>query len=347
MTMPSSADVTVVTSGSSDHHSYVDWPAIIAGIVIASAISVLLLTFGSAIGLSLADFDARDGASPVFIAIVAALWLLLVQVSSFMAGGYVSGRMRRRAGDATPHEVDVRDGMHGLLVWAGAVVLGVFLASSGLTNLMNTVGSVASTATEAASNVAGGVAGEAAEALDPNAYFVDTLFRAPAQAGGAAAPATPAAEPAPAAGATPPADAAAPATPAAVTTTAPTTASTPAANRDMEALRGEASRILLNSVTSGEVPEQDRTYLAQLVAQNTEMSPEEAQARVDEVLTNVQQARDQATQAAETARKTAVLAAFLIAAALLVSAVAAYWAAHKGGQHRDEGTLFEGVFRRF
>ena len=35
-----------------DAHSYVDWGAIIAGVVLASAISVVLLAFGSAIGLS-------------------------------------------------------------------------------------------------------------------------------------------------------------------------------------------------------------------------------------------------------------------------------------------------------
>ena len=53
MTMPSETDVIVAAApaAKADTSSYVDWPAIIAGIVIASAISLVLLTFGSAIGL--------------------------------------------------------------------------------------------------------------------------------------------------------------------------------------------------------------------------------------------------------------------------------------------------------
>ena len=54
-----------------------------------------------------------------------------------------------------------------------------------------------------------------------------------------------------------------------------------------------------------------------------------------------------AADAAETARKATVLAAFLTAAALLVAAVGAYWAAMKGGRHRDDNTVFSGIFGRF
>src|SRR6218665_1064209 len=117
MTMPSELDV-LVAAPADDRGSYVDWPAIIAGIVIASAISLVLLTFGSAIGLSFTNFRAGAETASVWIAIAAASWLLWVQISSFMAGGYVAGRLRKRHHDATEHEVDVRDGAHGLLVWA-------------------------------------------------------------------------------------------------------------------------------------------------------------------------------------------------------------------------------------
>ena len=40
MTMPSTADVTVVTPAQADNGSYIDWPAIIAGIVLAAAASL-------------------------------------------------------------------------------------------------------------------------------------------------------------------------------------------------------------------------------------------------------------------------------------------------------------------
>ena len=43
--------------------SYVDWPAIFAGTALAVALSFVLLTFGSAIGLSVASFEPGEGVS--------------------------------------------------------------------------------------------------------------------------------------------------------------------------------------------------------------------------------------------------------------------------------------------
>lgn len=293
-----------------EHHSYVDWAAVIAGIVFASAISLVLLTFGSALGLSFANFRTFEGVNPIWVAIAAASWLLWVEVSSFMAGGYVTGRLRRRFHDASEHESDVRDGIHGALVWGGALIVGAIIAVGGLGAAVGAVGNVVGTATTAASNVAQGaaanpVAGNAAantaSALDPNAYFTDELFRLPA---GAAPPSGTAVD-----------------------------------------FRGEAGRILANGAVTGTIADEDKAYLSQLVAQNTGLPVDQASARVDQVITAVNTAKAKAADAAETARKTAVLAAFLTAASLLVSGVGAYWAAMKGGRHRDEGTVFADVFR--
>jgi hypothetical protein len=77
------------------------------------------------------------------------------------------------------------------------------------------------------------------------------------------------------------------------------------------------------------------------------MSTEEANARVDNVLASVEGAKAEAADAADAARRTGVLGAFLVAASFLVSAVGAYWAAQVGGRHRDKGTAFPTVFRRF
>jgi hypothetical protein len=308
MTDTTMSDVIVATApvaGEQEHHSYVDWAAIIGGIVLASAISLVLLTFGSAVGLSLTNFRTFTGVAPVWAAIAAASWLLWVQISSFMAGGYLAGRLRRRFNDATEHESDVRDGAHGLLVWAGALVVGAVIAVGGLGAAFNAIGSAVGTATTAASNVAQGSAASpaAANMLDPNAYFTDELFRLPA---GVAAPAG-------------------------------TTSD----------YRGEAGRILASGAVSGSVSDDDKAYLGQLVAQNTGLPADQATARVDQVITAVNDAKAKAADAAETARKTAVLAAFLAAASLLVSAVGAYWAAMKGGNHRDNETVFADVFGRF
>src|SRR5687768_11945434 len=106
MTIDAPAGVVVAqtTSRDRDQSSYVDWPAIIAGIILASAISVVLISFGSAVGLNFLDFGYGDGPNPIFVGIAAATWFLWVQVSSFMAGGYLTGRLRRRYFDASEDE---------------------------------------------------------------------------------------------------------------------------------------------------------------------------------------------------------------------------------------------------
>jgi heme/copper-type cytochrome/quinol oxidase subunit 2 len=158
-----------VASISDDNGSYVDWPAIFAGTVLATAISFLLLTFGSAIGLSMTSAYEGMGASIFWFAIVAALWLLWVQLSSFFAGGYLAGRMRRRHGDATEYESDIRDGSHGLIVWALGVLVGAFIAFSGISGAL----SAASTAIGAA----GSTAAATLDAADPNELLVDRMLR--------------------------------------------------------------------------------------------------------------------------------------------------------------------------
>lgn len=275
--------------------SYIDWAAIIAGIVFASAISLVLISFGSALGLNFIDFNAREGAAPVLIGIAAASWFLWVQISSFMAGGYLTGRMRRRNHDATEDESDMRDGAHGLLVWGGAMIVGAMLAVSGLGTAGAIVGSAAATATTAASNVAEG----AGDMADPNAYFIDTLFRSERPS-------------------------------------------------DPGVARDEAGRIFAQAaLNNGEVPQEDRDYLVSVVTANSGLTPEEAQARVDQVIANVETARQEAVEAARVARNTTILAAFLFTASSLVAAIGAYWAAQKGGNHRDKHTHFPSVFRRF
>jgi hypothetical protein len=297
MTIDAPAGVVVTNSvaGDRDQSSYVDWPAIIAGIILASAISLVLISFGSAVGLNFLDFGYGDAPNPIFVGIAAATWFLWVQISSFMAGGYLTGRLRRRYFDANEDESDLRDGAHGLLVWAGAAILGTVIAVGGLGAAANTVGAAAATATTAASNVAEG----AADAVDPNAYFIDTMFRS-----------------------TQPVDA--------------------------EAARAEAGRIFAQAALGdGTVPDADRTYLASVVATNAGIPPEEAQARVDQAIASVEEARQKALEAARIARNTAIIGAFLLAASLLASAIGAFWAAQKGGNHRDENTVFAGVFKRF
>lgn len=108
--------------------SMVQWGASIAGAFVATAIGVILLTFGTALGLTVTSPFEGEGLEPVAFAVMAGLYFLWVQVMSFYCGGYVAGRMSRREADTSEHEADVRDGMHGLIAWAVGVVAAALLA---------------------------------------------------------------------------------------------------------------------------------------------------------------------------------------------------------------------------
>ena len=116
----------------------------------------------------------------------------------------------------------------------------------------------------------------------------------------------------------------------------------PAAVSD-DAANGVAARILAKSIAQGgAMAEGDRAYLAQLVAQRTRLSQAEAEARVDEVYAQVQQAKVQAKQAADTAAKVAAWTALWTFVALLCGAFFASLAALFGGRQRDRVLWLEG-----
>lgn len=173
MAIETTTEAVIVDTSAPETGSHVDWPAIIAGAVIASAVSFVFLAFGSAIGLSLTEPLGRTDAPLFWGAIAIALWIVWVQVSAFLAGGYVTGRLRRRHFNASEHEVDVRDGLHGLLVWATGIVIMAVVALGGL-------GHIATTASNVVGSAAGAAAGAASDDVsltDPFDYTIDVLFR--------------------------------------------------------------------------------------------------------------------------------------------------------------------------
>ena len=145
---------------------YVDWGAIVAGTVIASAITLVLSGFGTALGLSLTSVSG-SGLSGIGMSIAGGLWVLWVAISSLVAGAYVTGRLRRRAGDANAQEVMVRDGAHGLVVWGLSALVGAILAASVFSGLARTGAEL----TRSASMTIGAVIGSSSEAA------IDALMR--------------------------------------------------------------------------------------------------------------------------------------------------------------------------
>jgi hypothetical protein len=290
------------SAGSAAAGSFVEWGAILAGAFLASAVSFVLLTFGTAIGLSATSPWPQSGISGKVLATLAVLWTMMQQIGAFMAGGYVAGRMRARWHETTQHEVEFRDGLHGGLVWAVGIVIGAAL-------VLATAGAAARTGIDVASKAAGVAALSSTEPMDG---VVDTMLRPTTVAQATGAP-------------TPPAGA------------APAARARGAASTDET--RSEVSRLLASAVASGSLSDQNRNYLAQIVAQRSGLSPQEAERRVNEAFTA-------AREAADKARKAAVLTGFVTAASLIISFGAAWWAAMRGGQHRDNSVPARFAFGR-
>jgi len=178
----------------------------------------------------------------------------------------------------------------------GALVWSIGIAFGALM-LFAAAGAAARTGVEAVSKVATAATNNA----DTIAYYADALMRPaarPATGQGAAAAATPArAEPL------------------------------------AQETRAEIGRIVARSVAAGSVTENDRGYLATIVAQRTGLPQAEAERRVNETITEATRAT---REAADKARRAAVLGGLVTAISLMVSLGAAWWAAQKGGNHRDQ-----------
>jgi hypothetical protein len=117
--------------------SAISWSAIVAGAIAAIALTLTLVTLGSAFGLASVSPWPGVGASPTSFTIGAGIWLIITQWLSAAAGGYLAGRLRIRWQGLHTHEVYFRDTAHGLLTWATATVVVTVIAvvAASLANL--------------------------------------------------------------------------------------------------------------------------------------------------------------------------------------------------------------------
>jgi len=143
---------------------FVHWSPVVAGALIASALFVVLITFGASLGLSVASSAPTWRDTSPTLTVVSGLFLVLSALVSFGCGGYIAGRLRRTWDPGVHAEfLDFRDGAHGLAAWALAVVISALLAAA----IAGAATSKAAPATTPGAN--------AGEALFP--YDLDRLFR--------------------------------------------------------------------------------------------------------------------------------------------------------------------------
>jgi hypothetical protein len=296
LSVVSDVDVTVPEESA---RPATNWGPIFAGGIAAAAATVVLTLVGSGLGLTAVSPFSGEGASATTLTVGAAIWLVIVQWLAALLGGYVAGRLRTKWVNVHTDEVFFRDTAHGFLAWALATLIVAVLLTTTLTAMVGA-------GVQAAANVTGAAAGAATQT-------------AANQSGGSGNSATDmtgyfvdtllrpanAANPAPA-----------------------------GANPDRDA--AEITRMLAADAATGQMPAEDRSYLEQVVAARTGLSPADAKVRVDQVLARVDQAKQAAKDAADKARKAGATFALLGALSLVIGAFIASAAAAFGGRLRDE-----------
>lgn len=276
--------------------SAVSWGPIVAGAFAASTLTFILMLLGSGIGLSMVSPWSGQSAGLTTVAVSTAVWLVVVQWLSSAAGGYLTGRLRAKWVGIHTDETYFRDTAHGFLAWALATLLIVFVLGSALSTI---IGGGVQAASTVASGAAMGAASNADEATSGSSGITGYFVDSLFR----------------------PSD--------------PARLAASGAEGNAEAT-AQATRILTASAAAGQVSDEDKTYLAQLVAARSGLSEADAKARVDMVLKKADDAKVTAQQAADTARKASATFALLGALALVIGAFIASVAAALGGSQRDE-----------
>jgi hypothetical protein len=100
---------------------YPEWGPIVAGGIAAAALALVLHAFAVAIGLSVSSAAPTWRDASFALVLLSGLYVILAALASYALGGYLAGLMRTRL--ASREDIDLRDGLHGLLVWALATLL--------------------------------------------------------------------------------------------------------------------------------------------------------------------------------------------------------------------------------
>src|SRR4051794_5946540 len=152
----------------------IQWTSVIAGAFAAGAMSFILVSFGVAVGLGVSSASPTWRDASTALALLSGLYLIIQAIVSFGFGGYIARRTTRPAPALATLEDDGerRDGLHGLMSWALAVLIGAALLAI--------IGAAAIDRSPMRSS-----AGNATSAEPLLSYELDKLFRAPRRPPGA------------------------------------------------------------------------------------------------------------------------------------------------------------------
>jgi len=102
------------------------WGPVVAGAVIATAVTFFLVLIGSGLGLALTSAHSATGNGLKTFLTLGAIYFVAAQAFGFAIGGHVAGRLMPPAVTDSEEET-FRADAHGLAVWGLAVVFGLGL----------------------------------------------------------------------------------------------------------------------------------------------------------------------------------------------------------------------------
>jgi hypothetical protein len=143
-------NVEIVQTGGAGGRSAFSWSVVIAGALAAWAVSFIVISLGSGIGLAIVS--PFGGPSTTTMTVTGAIWLVFAQTCGYAVGGYLAGRLRIRTHLPGP-ETLFRDAAHGFMAWViGVGIMAVVIAVAGAFTPPS--GSTAATVTDAARKAA-------------------------------------------------------------------------------------------------------------------------------------------------------------------------------------------------
>jgi hypothetical protein len=150
------------------YSSGISWPAVIGGAFVSASLSLVLLALGTGLGFSMGSTWWNVGAGASTIGKAAIAWFIVTEIMASALGGYLAGRLRTKWVQVHTDDVYFRDTAHGLLVWALGLVVTASLLGAAATSIAGGTSQ---------RNAGSATTGADTSLVNPNAYFVDSLFR--------------------------------------------------------------------------------------------------------------------------------------------------------------------------
>jgi hypothetical protein len=273
----------------------ISWGAVFAGVVMVLAVQLLLSMLGLGIGLSTID-PAHNGGTPSAnnLGLGAVLWWGISYLIALVIGGYVAARLAVTTANL--------DGvLHGLLTWALALLITVYLLSTALGSVIGgAFGAVSGTLSAAGQTVK-----EAAPQIAQAAGITPDVVQQKAKDLLSAQP----------------------------------TDTDPKALSAEEAQQEVAANLPKLATGDDQTKQAARDRITAIVAAQANITPEEAKQRLDNLQAQATQAKDQvvdkAKQVGDKAASGLSRASLMAFAALLLGAGAAGFGGRLGTQRRD------------